>query len=113
MRYLMVIAASLVFCVNLAVAGQDAHRGFPTLSSLGVNITDLMTPEVHEGMVMEVRGAGSFILREKLYIICQESDVNGTPATQAKFSLKKGDTVKATVYRLPNKTYFVSEMEIK
>jgi len=80
---------------------------------MGVRSNDLMTPEVYEGVVMEVRGAGNFIMREKVFLICQESEVNGTPAAQSKFSLKEGDKIKAMVYRLPNKTYFVSELETK
>lgn len=113
MRCLMIIAASILFCVRLAVAGPGAQREFPALSSLKVNSADLMSPAVHEGVIMDVQGEGMFLMREKVYLIFRESEVNGASAEQAKFTLKKGDKVKATVYRLPNKAYFVSELEMK
>lgn len=113
MRCKMIIAASILFCARLAVAGPDVYREFPTLSSLKVNSDDLISPTAHEGVIMDVLGEGAFLMREKVYHIFRESEVNGAPAEQAKFTLKKGDKVKATVYRLPNKAYFVSELEIK
>lgn len=112
MRYLMVVAACIL-CATLAVAGPDVHRDFPSLSSLKLTSADLMSPTVHEGVIMEVRGEGTFVMREKVYLLFRESEVNGAPAEQAKFTLRKGDKVKAAVYRLPNKAYFVSELEIQ
>ena len=113
MRCLMVIVGSLLLSAHIALAAPVIHQGLPPLSSQGVRVSDLMTPEVHEGVIMDVRGVGTFIMREHVYLILRESEVNGTPADQAKFSLKRGDTLKATVYRLPNKAYFVSDLEIK
>lgn len=113
MRYLMVVAACILCCATHAVAGPDVHRGFPGLSSLKLTSADLMSPAVHDGVIMEVRDEGTFVMREKVYLIFKESEVNGAPAEQAKFTLKKGDKVKAAVYRLPNKAYFVSELEIQ
>lgn len=113
MRYLMVMAASIAFFSHVAFAAQEIHQVFPPLSSLGATTAQLMNPEVHEGEIMAVRGDGAFVMREKLYSICRESEVNGTPAPQAKFTLKKGARVKATVYRLSSKGYFVSELEIR
>uniref|UniRef100_A0A831XG53 Uncharacterized protein n=1 Tax=Geobacter metallireducens TaxID=28232 RepID=A0A831XG53_GEOME len=113
MRCMMIIAASILCCARLALAGPDAYREFPMLSSLKVSSADLVSPSVHEGVIMDVLGEGTFLMREKVYLIFRESEVNGVPAEQAKFTLKKGAKVRATVYRLPNKAYFVSELEIK
>ncbi|QSV44666.1 hypothetical protein [Geobacter benzoatilyticus] len=113
MRYLMVMVAGIVFWGHYALAAQEMRNVFPSLSSLGATTAGLMSPEVVEGEIMAIRGAGTFVMREKLYRICRETEVNGTPAPLAKFTLKKGTRVKATVYRIRNKTYFVSELEIR
>lgn len=113
MRYLMVMVAGIVFFAHYALAAQEMRNVFPPLSSLGATTAQLLNPEVLEGEIMAVRGAGTFVMREKLYRICRETEVNGTPAPLAKFTLKKGTRIKATVYRLRNKTYFVSELEIR
>lgn len=113
MRYLMGVVAGIVFFAHCAFAAQDMSNVFPPLSSLGATTAQLMYPEVLEGEIMAVRGAGTFVMRENLYRICRETEVNGTPAPLAKFTLKKGARVKATVYRLRNKAYFVSELEIR
>jgi len=113
MRYLLVMAVCILSCAHFAVAGPDVRQELPALSSLKVSNADLTSPAVHNGLIMEVRGKGMFVMREKVYLIFRESEVNGVPAEQAHFTLKKGDKVKATVYRLPNKAYFVSALEIQ
>lgn len=113
MRRLVFMALNMIFSVHLAFAEPALIRGLPSLSSLKLGSTDLILPETHEGVVMEVRGEGAFIMREKVYQIFRESEVNGSPAEQSGLSLRKGQKVKAVVYRLPNKVYFVSELQTK
>lgn len=109
LRVSLVITIVLIFSYAAGTFGGN----LPSMATLKIDQSELVRLETHEGEIMDVNGANKFIMREKLYLILKETDVNGKPAEQAKFTLRKGAKVKALVYRLRNKAYFVSELTIR
>ncbi|WP_298433908.1 hypothetical protein [Geobacter sp.] len=98
----LLLSASVVFCQDL-----------PSLAQLGTSMEQLITPETHEGVIMEVYANNRFSMREKTYLILKETEVGGVPAGKASFRLRKGQKVKAVVYRLKSKAYFVSDLTLE
>ncbi|WP_298269853.1 hypothetical protein [Geobacter sp.] len=99
-----------VFAFSLLSASGVFCQDLPSLAQLGTSMEQLITPETHEGVIMEVNANNRFSMREKTYLILKETEIGGVPAGKASFRLKKGQKVKAVVFRLRNKAYFVSDL---
>lgn len=106
----------LIFLVCMALQAPwiRAHAdSLPSLTNYGVGAsTTLMFPEKVQGTVFSVLPGGQFIMNEKKHLICRETEINGQPATAAKYKLVSGTKISLTRYRLKNKNYFVSSMTI-
>ncbi|WP_052263446.1 hypothetical protein [Geobacter pickeringii] len=103
----------VLFASSLVAAPAVFSQELPSLARLGTGMDQLITSETHEGMIVEVHANNQFSMREKTYLILKETEVGGVPAEKASFTLRKGQKVKAVVYRLKNKAYFVFDLTLE
>lgn len=93
--------------------GTIAHAmDVPSMAFYNLSWENMITPEVHEGVIMGTRGNHIFLLNEKPYLILQETEIDGIPADESTFQLRKGTKVRVTSYRLRDKSYFAADVSI-
>lgn len=102
----------LIYMLLLAPCTVVHADPLPSLSLYGVKESTLLFPEKVQGRVSSVLQGGQFVMHEKKHLICRETEINGEPASVAKYTLVPGTKISVTRYRLKNKNYFVSSMTI-
>ncbi len=107
--WLPIIIMCVLFMAPCTVVHADS---LPSLSLYGIKESTLLFPEKVQGKVYAVLQGGQFIMHEKKHLICRETEINGEPASVAKYKLASGTKISITRYRLKNKNYFVSSMTI-
>lgn len=105
-RLIMAALLLTVFSWGTWAYGLDV----PSMAAYHLSWDSLLDPEVHQGVIIEIRDNHTFILNEKPYIILQESEIDGIPAANSANHLRTGMKVRVTSYRLPNKTNFASDI---
>lgn len=103
----------MLICMLLLSPCTVVHAdSLPSLALYGIKESALLFPEKVQGKVYAVMQGGQFIMHEKKHLICRETEINGEPASVAKYTLVAGTKISVTRYRLKNKTYYVSSMTI-
>jgi hypothetical protein len=110
LRYtLKLLVCLLVLC---SLSPLALAMSLPSMAEYRISEDDLLIPEKGTGIIMGSSSGTGFILNEKKHLLCRESEINGKPAEQATFTLRKGTKVKVVRYRLKNNLYFVSSLTI-